>query len=225
MYARAVLIETERLRLRPMESGDLDAFVALYADPEVTEFIRPLDRAAAEERLRRDESEWRERGHGLLAMLDGESGAFLGRCGLKHWPQFNETELGWVLQRGAWNHGYATEAARACAEWGFAELDVPYLTAMVNPDNVRSIRVAEHLGMTPMRDDVLLGDPVVVYGIDRQTDVDAGRHRCRGESLVQCRGNCASPRQLDAPRSLVRAPWRRRSTCLWVASVSSAISA
>ncbi|HZE06372.1 MAG TPA: GNAT family N-acetyltransferase [Solirubrobacteraceae bacterium] len=167
MYAREVLIETERLRLRPMEMGDLDEFVALHADPEVTEFIRPLDRAAAEERLRRDEVEWRERGHGLLAVLDRESGAFLGRCGLKHWPQFGETELGWALRRQVWGHGYATEAARACLEWGFAKLDVPYLTAMVNPDNVRSIRVAERLSMTPMRNDVLLGDPVVVYGLDR----------------------------------------------------------
>lgn len=33
MYARGVLIETERLRLRPMEMGDLDEFVALHADP------------------------------------------------------------------------------------------------------------------------------------------------------------------------------------------------
>jgi RimJ/RimL family protein N-acetyltransferase len=162
-----VIIETRRLRLRPMEPSDLDEFAALHADPEVTRFIRPLDRAAARERLRLDESEWLERGHGLLAVLDRESGAFLGRCGLKYWPQFDETELGWALRRSAWGHGYATEAGRACIEWGFSELDVPYLTAMISPDNVRSVRVAERLGLTPLRDDVLLGDPVVVYGLDR----------------------------------------------------------
>ncbi len=164
---RDAVIETERLRLRPIELGDLDDLVALHADPEVTRFIRPLDRDAAEERIRRDEGEWVERGHGLLAMLDRESGAFLGRCGLKDWPQFGETELGWALRRDAWGLGYATEAGRACVEWGFAKLDVPYLTAMINPGNVRSVRVAERLGLTPMRDDVLLGDPVVVYGLER----------------------------------------------------------
>jgi RimJ/RimL family protein N-acetyltransferase len=37
-----VLIETERLRLRPMEMDDLDESVALHTDPEVTRFIRPL---------------------------------------------------------------------------------------------------------------------------------------------------------------------------------------
>lgn len=167
MYARRVLIETRRLRLRPMEIGDLDEFAALHVDSEVTEFIRPLDRAGAEERLRRDESEWSERGHGLLAVLDRRNGAFLGRCGLKYWPQFDETELGWALRRDAWGHGYATEAARASAEWGFSELDMPYLTAMISPENVRSVRVAERLGLTTLRDDVLLGDPVVVYGLDR----------------------------------------------------------
>jgi len=160
-------IETQRLLLRPIGLGDLDEFVALHTDPEVTRFIRPLDGGEAKERLQRDEQEWLERGHGMLAMLDQASGAFLGRCGLKYWPQFDETEIGWVLRRHAWGRGYATEAGRACAEWGFSEFDPSYLTAMINVDNIRSVRVAERLGFTPLREDVLLGDPVVVYSLQR----------------------------------------------------------
>jgi RimJ/RimL family protein N-acetyltransferase len=156
-------LETRRLLLRPISLDDLDEFLALHADPEVTAFIYAFDRAEAEERLRRDEREWQERGHGMLAVLDRESGRFLGRAGLKHWPQFDETELGWVLGRDAWGHGYATEAVRACIQWGFSELDVPYLTAMIAAANLRSIRVAERLGLTPVRKDMLLDDPVVVY--------------------------------------------------------------
>jgi RimJ/RimL family protein N-acetyltransferase len=160
-------IETDRLLLRPMELGDLDEFVALHADPEVTRFIRPLDRDAAEARIRRDIEEWHERGHGLFAIVEPYSGAFLGRCGLKYWPEFEETELGWALRRDAWGFGYATEAGRACAEWGLAELGLSYLSAMINPENTRSIRVAERLGFEPLRDDVLLGDPVVVHWLER----------------------------------------------------------
>jgi RimJ/RimL family protein N-acetyltransferase len=162
-----VLIKTQRLRLRPFEPGDLDDFVALHADPEVTQFVRPLDREAAAERLDRDESEWQQRGYGLLAILDRRSDAFLGRCGLKYWPQYEETEIGWALRRDAWGRGYATEAGRACIEWGFSAFALPYLTAMISPGNVRSIRVAERLGLARLRDDLLLGDPVVVYGLDR----------------------------------------------------------
>jgi RimJ/RimL family protein N-acetyltransferase len=162
-------IETARLLLRPIEPADLDALTALHADPEVTRFIRPLSRSAARARIQLAEREWEERGYGLVAVLDRESGEFLGRAGLKHWPEFDETELGWALRRDAWGNGYATEAARACLEWGFAEFDMPYLTAMISPDNTRSVRVAERLGLAPMRDDVLLGDPVVVYGLRRPT--------------------------------------------------------
>lgn len=38
---------------------------------------------------------------------------------------------------------------------------------VTNPSNVRSIRVAERLGFTPLRDDDLLGDPVTVYAVRR----------------------------------------------------------
>lgn len=160
-------IETRRLLLRPMEADDLDEFAALHADSEVTRFVRSLDDDEVRARLERDAQEWRERGHGLLAILERKGGAFLGRCGLKHWPQFDETELGWILRRDAWGHGYATEAGRACLEWGLSELDLPYLTAMIAPDNVRSLRVAERLGFTPFRNDELLGDPVIVYALRR----------------------------------------------------------
>jgi RimJ/RimL family protein N-acetyltransferase len=160
-----VLLETERLLLRPISTEDLDEFVALHADPEVTRYISSFDRAAAEERLRNNDREWRERGHGMLAVLDREREAFLGRAAVKYWPQFDETEVGWVLRRDVWGRGYGTEAARACVEWAFAEFELAYLTAMIMPGNDRSVRVAERLGMTPLREDVLLGKPVVVYAL------------------------------------------------------------
>ena len=43
----------------------------------------------------------------------------------------------------------------------------PATTAMVNAANLRSIRVAERLGLTPVRKDMLLDNPVVVYAIPR----------------------------------------------------------
>lgn len=160
-------IETERLLLRRFGPEDLDEFAALHGDPQVTQFVRPLDRAACEERLALDRREWRDRGHGLIAVCDLRDDELLGRCSIKHWPQFDETEVGWMLRRDAWGQGYATEAARACAEWGFDRLPVLYLTAMIAAGNLRSLRVAERLGFTPMRDDVLLGEPVVVHALHR----------------------------------------------------------
>ena len=167
-----VVIETERLVLRPIGLADIDEFVVLHIDPEVTHFVRSLDRSQAQERLELAEREWTERGHGMLAIRDRTSGRFLGRAGLRYWPQFDETEVGWMLHRDTWGHGYATEAARACIDWGFAQLTVPYLTAMIQPENVRSVRVAERLGLTPLRTDMLLGDEVVVYAVQRAENLE-----------------------------------------------------
>jgi RimJ/RimL family protein N-acetyltransferase len=180
--APRVLIETSRLVMRGLEMADLDEFVALHRDPEVVRFVGALDRMQAKERLRANEQEWGERGHGMLAVLDRSSGRLLGRVGLKHWPQFRETEAGWLLRRDAWGHGRATEAARACVNWGFAALPVPYITAMINPENTRSIRVAQRLGFKPVREDVLLGYPVIVHAVEREDwaglDRTAGGQRC-----------------------------------------------
>jgi RimJ/RimL family protein N-acetyltransferase len=161
------MIETARLLLRPLSVADLDEVDAMNTMPEVVRTMGAVERTEALARLERNEREWRGRGYGLMAVIERSTGRFLGRSGLKHWPQFAETEVGWVLRRDAWGHGYATEAGRACVEWGFASLELPYLTAMIRPDNARSIRVAERLGMAPLRSDVLLDIPVVVYSIGR----------------------------------------------------------
>lgn len=161
-------IETERLYLRPMVMSDLDDFVALHADPEVTRYVRTFNRDEAIERLRRDEHDWHEYGHGLFALLASDDGRFLGRVALKYWPQYDEAEVGWVLRRQEWGHGYATEAARACADWGFREFAYPYLTAMIVAENTRSVRVAG-LGMTRLRDELLFDVSVVVHSVERGT--------------------------------------------------------
>jgi len=161
-------LETERLRLRPVAPGDVEELVRLHDDPEVAKYMGVRDRGWYEWRIEASLEEWAERGHGFVVVLDGESGRFLGRTGLKFWTEFGETELGWVLRPEARGHGYATEAARAVLDWGFENLDVPYVTAMIRPANDASVAVAERLGMEPGRRDELNGDPLVVYSIDRE---------------------------------------------------------
>lgn len=161
------MIETERLLLRPLRVEDVDALVALHEDERVNQFVGTYSRQQALERLELIERQWAERGHGLCAVELKPSGEFIGRCGLKFWEVFEEVELGWTLKAEVWGRGYATEAARACAEWGFTTLDSDYFTAMIRPGNTASVRVAERLGFTPLREDELLGTPVTVYSLNR----------------------------------------------------------
>ncbi|MBO8193967.1 GNAT family N-acetyltransferase [Streptomyces oryzae] len=162
-----VVIETERLLLRPLTTQDLDFFVQLHSDPEVTRYVPAFTREQAVERLAEIERQWAERGHGLCAVESKETGELIGRCGLNYWEVFDEVEAGWTFRRACWGRGYATEAARAVVDWGFARLDVDHLTAMIVHGNAASVRVAERLGFVPGREDTFLGKPVTVHMLHR----------------------------------------------------------
>ncbi|HXR60775.1 MAG TPA: GNAT family N-acetyltransferase, partial [Solirubrobacterales bacterium] len=112
--------------------------------------------------------EWEARGHGRIVVLERACGRFLGRVGLKYWPQFDETEVGWALRPEARGHGFATEAGGASLRWGFEQFGLSCITAFIQPTNTASARVAERLGMKPLREDTLLGEHVVVHAVTRE---------------------------------------------------------
>jgi RimJ/RimL family protein N-acetyltransferase len=166
-------LQTTRLLLRPIAMRDLDEYVAIHADAEVTHFIGPVDRRSGTRRLEAYLNQWGERGHGMFAVLDSRSCRFLGVVGLDYWAEFDEMEVGWVLRRDAWGQGFATEAARACITWGFSHLRTPYMTSMIRPDNRRSVAVAERIGMSVLRPDVLFEKAVIVYALSRTSATKA----------------------------------------------------
>lgn len=160
--------ETERLHFRPLGMEDVDELLALHEDPLVVRFMGTRDRAWFERYIGMVDEEWAERGYSRVAVVERDSGRFVGRSGLKYWPQFEETEVGWALHADARGGGYATEAGAASLGWGFERFEFPYVTANIQPANVASIRVAERLGMEPIRSDRLLGEEMTVYAISRE---------------------------------------------------------
>jgi RimJ/RimL family protein N-acetyltransferase len=166
-------LQTERLAMRPPEEGDVDDLLRFHDDPLVLKVFGAADRDEVAEWAAIARRDWDQRGHGRVVLLDREDGSFLGRSGLRHWPGFDEVEVGWSLTARARGRGLATEAGRAWLEWGFRELGAPYFTANIAPDNAASIAVAERLGMAPLREDTLHGDPVVVYALRRPQAANA----------------------------------------------------
>jgi RimJ/RimL family protein N-acetyltransferase len=160
-------LTTERLVMRPMTPAYLPDMLDLYADPQVTRFLLPMDEAGHLRRLREAETMWENRGYGRVGIHDRASGRFLGRGGLHYWPQFDEVEVGWVLRADVQGCGFATEAGRAWLRWGLDHLDVPYLTACIAPDNHASVSVAQRLGMSALRSDTFHGREVIVFALHR----------------------------------------------------------
>ena len=172
-----VYLETERLILRRFTVDDLDALVALDADPAVMRYINGGEPTTREEMRDDYLPHWLayyERGdaYGFWAAIERATGAFLGWFHLRPQPNDppDEPELGYRLVAAAWGMGYATEGSRALIEKAFLHLGARrvYATAMlVNP---ASWRVMEKVGMRHVR--TYQGDwPVPIPG-DEHGDVE-----------------------------------------------------
>ena len=150
------MVETERLLLRPLELGDLDAFAPVWADAVVMRHIgsgAPRDRERSQELLTRLVEHWDEHGFGLWAVVPKGEAAPVGWAGLMV-PSFLPSvlpavEVGWLLARPWWGRGLATEAGAAAIDWGFGGLGLDRLISIIYADNAPSLRVADKLGMTP----------------------------------------------------------------------------
>jgi RimJ/RimL family protein N-acetyltransferase len=138
-------IHTQRLVLRPFLAGDLEQLKRIVDHPAVRapdgDAPRALSAAAAAEKGRP------AKGPGAveLAVVARRSGRLVGACELIIGPR-RTGEIGYLLGRRHWGHGYATEVARALVAYGFDGLGLRHLYAVVALDNLRSRRVLVKAG-------------------------------------------------------------------------------
>lgn len=144
------ILETSRLQLRTFALQDAQDLFHLNADPLVLKYTGDLafkdENEASDFILHYDH--YREYGYGRWAVIDRESEVFLGWCGLKYSSEKKETDIGFRLQRRYWGKGFATEAAKACMNYGFTELGLTRIVGRAQTKNIPSLKVLEKIGMT-----------------------------------------------------------------------------
>ncbi len=147
-----IFIETSRLILRQWTTADQEPFIQLNMDKEVMEFfpsIKTKEETLAQiERITNNITKY---GYGFFAVERKDNGEFIGFTGLTH-PGFESyftpcVEIGWRLSRANWNHGFATEAARACLAFGFEKLNLNEIYSFTSVHNKRSEQVMIKTGM------------------------------------------------------------------------------
>lgn len=177
----ATTLHTARLVLRRWHDADRAAFHALNSDPEVMATIGPvMSRPESDAFMNRIEDRFDALGFGLWCVE--RAGEPIGFTGFML-PWFRDgVEIGWRIRSEHWGHGYATEAARACLDHGFAPVAVGGLgfaevISFTAVTNTRSRRVMEKLGLRRDPDadfehpGVPAGDPLrphVLYRITRR---------------------------------------------------------
>lgn len=157
---------TERLVFRQMAEDDLDDMAALLGDPDVMRYYpRPRTREESAAWITRSRNLYREEGFGLWVIALGDTGEFVGDCGLT--PQdvegVRELEVGYHVRTGLQGRGLATEAAAACRDFARDVLGARRLVAIIRPDNVPSQRVAGKIGLPFERTATYAGLPVRIH--------------------------------------------------------------
>lgn len=166
------ILETQRLLLRRLSLGDLDALYTLYSDPDVRRYF-PEGTLTYEET--REELEWFLNGHphypqlGLWATILKETDQFIGRCGLLPWTidGRQEVEVAYLLAKEVWGQGLATEAAQAIVHYAFEQLGYSRLICLIDRENAASIRVATKIGMTFEKEGLDDKGPFLLYSMSK----------------------------------------------------------
>ena len=147
-----IVLETERLVLRPVTEADKADLIALERDPEVMRFLNG-GRTQPPDEPDEDASYLTPRGHepDVWAAVEKGSGSFVGWFSLRRGAEPGSAELGYRLRRAAWGRGYGSEGAKALVEAGFVRLRYKRIYAWTMAVNLASRRVMEKAGLRYVR--------------------------------------------------------------------------
>ena len=137
------VLQSDRLTLRPHRLSNFDDYAAMLASERSVPMGGPVDRGVAWDWFCGDVAAAQ---FGLGQVWTTERRAdetHLGQVGFQQPPSFPKRELGWMLYAGFEGEGYALETAR---DYGFSTLDWDQFVGYIDPENARSIRLAEALG-------------------------------------------------------------------------------
>jgi ribosomal-protein-alanine N-acetyltransferase len=146
------LIETDRLRLRPVTVEDTALMLAVWNDPAFIENvtdrgIRTVEQAR--EAIKGGAGKlFEDYGYGPYCMSLKSDGTMIGICGLFKRENIDDPDIGFGVLPDYCQKGYAGEAAAAVVEYARTTLGIGVLAAIVSPTNAPSIGLIEKLGLT-----------------------------------------------------------------------------
>jgi ribosomal-protein-alanine N-acetyltransferase len=163
-------IETDRLRLRPLERNDVDPLHALLIEPGVRKHLlddEVIPRERAAEFVDTSIGSFEANGYGLWGVLPNDASTLIGFCGFWLFHEPPQLELLYGLGEEHWHKGLATEAAAAMIRHGFDALSFERIEASTDAANQASVAVMERTGMTFWKRELTNGLDTIYYAIHK----------------------------------------------------------
>jgi ribosomal-protein-alanine N-acetyltransferase len=143
-------LETAGLRLTAIEDHHAETLFRIYSDAEAAQYWNKPDKSIEDSRSRiaRMQSHWRAHGFGDWALIEKRSGRMIGFCGLHCIEGLDEINLGFLIDRAFWGHGFATQASRKSLHFGFDIKRLDLIAGTAATGNLAAIKVLEKCGFT-----------------------------------------------------------------------------
>lgn len=165
-----MILETDRLILKPIVESDLNTLHAIFTDSYVRRYlcdgqIWSLD--PVEEMLEQNTKLFAQKQFGLWFVETKSDREIIGFVGLWYFFDEPQPQLVYALLPKALKKGYATEASTKILEYSFNELGFDYLVASCDRPNIESQKVAERLGMKQVEERIVEKNPILFFRIDK----------------------------------------------------------
>ena len=146
------MLRTERLLLRQITEADGPALFDIFSDDEVTahyawDTFTSIEQG--DELAEQTARAYRERVSLRWGLVPHGAERIVGTCGYTRWSRDNRFAiLGYDLARPYWRGGLMTEAVTEVLRFGFEQMDLNRVEALVMAGNVASITLLSRLGFS-----------------------------------------------------------------------------
>lgn len=156
-----LILETDRLILRPLELSDAEAMFAMDNNPKVHQYLWQTPTQEIAETLKIIEyvrSQYERNNIGRFATILKETGKFIGWTGIKFIDDHTENgntnfyDYGYRLSEEFWGKGFATETSYAWLDYGFKVMNIDKMNAYTHFDNGASNHILKKIGMQFIED-------------------------------------------------------------------------
>jgi RimJ/RimL family protein N-acetyltransferase len=160
-------LSSTKLILRPFQTEDAIRLHSIYQVEDVLKYF-PGSSSPSLEKVEsfvsHQHTHWQEHGYGNWAILPADSMDIIGWAGLQYLPELDETEVGFLLAKPFWGHGFATEAAHLSIQFGFGKIGLDHIIALVHPENNASLAVVRKCGF-------IYEETIHLWGVDLMRNV------------------------------------------------------
>jgi len=142
--------QTSRLQLRKFTPEVYHQLFSNYSAPEIKEIIRLETEEQYQKLLQKYEGGLAGYNRSLVTfqLIERKSNAVIGACGFHNWyADHRRAELGYHLDKDEFKQqGFMKEAIAFVLQYGFGEMDLHRVEALVSPNNEPSLKLVKHFG-------------------------------------------------------------------------------